>query len=42
MIDLLKIKNFRLFFLVEIILVFGVGISIVGVNWYLIDKINDF
>ena len=30
MTDLLKIKNFRLFFLAEIISAFGVGISTVG------------
>ncbi|HHD6857458.1 TPA: MFS transporter [Staphylococcus aureus] len=41
MTDLLKIKNFRLFFLAEIISAFGVGISTVGANWYLIDKTND-
>lgn len=41
MTDLLKIKNFRLFFLAEIISAFGVGISTVEANWYLIDKTND-
>lgn len=33
--------NFRWFFLAEIISAFGVGISTVGANWYLIDKTND-
>lgn len=33
--------NFRWFFLAEIIYAFGVGISTVGTNWYLIDKTND-
>ncbi|PTJ18117.1 MFS transporter [Staphylococcus succinus] len=33
--------NFRCFFLAEIISAFGVGISTVGANWYLIDKTND-
>lgn len=41
MINLLKNKNFRLFFLAEIISAFGVGISTVGANWYLIDKTNN-
>src|SRR5699024_2941807 len=33
--------NFKFFFLAEIISAFGVGISTVGANWYLIDKTND-
>lgn len=33
--------NFRWFFLAEIISAFGVGISTVGANWYLIDRTND-
>ncbi|MCR1872015.1 MFS transporter [Mammaliicoccus lentus] len=33
--------NFRYFFLAEIISTFGVGISTVGANWYLIDRTND-
>ncbi|MEB6269384.1 MFS transporter (plasmid) [Staphylococcus epidermidis] len=41
MLNLLKNKNFRLFFLAEIISAFGVGISTVGANWYLIDKTNN-
>jgi len=36
--------NFKFFFLAEIISAFGVGISTVGANWYLIEKlmIQDF
>lgn len=37
---MLKIRNFRNFFLSEIIYAFGVGMSTVGANWYLIDQTN--
>ncbi|MFD2043110.1 MFS transporter [Ornithinibacillus salinisoli] len=37
---MLRIGNFRYFFLSEIIYAFGVGMSTVGANWYLMDQIN--
>ena len=36
--SMLKIKNFRSFFFSEIIYAFGVGMSTVGANWYLVDQ----
>lgn len=35
---MLKIGNFRNFFISEIIYAFGVGMSTVGANWYLMDQ----
>lgn len=36
----LKLNNFRNFFLSEIIYGFGVGMSTVGANWFLMDQTN--
>ncbi|WP_085994232.1 MFS transporter [Oceanobacillus senegalensis] len=38
--NMLRIRNFRFFFLSEIIYAFGVGMSTVGANWYLMDQTN--
>ncbi|WP_404457938.1 MFS transporter [Oceanobacillus kapialis] len=38
--SMLKVRNFRNFFLSEIIYAFGVGMSTVGANWYLMDQTN--
>ncbi|MBT2218498.1 MFS transporter [Virgibacillus dakarensis] len=38
--SMLKTSNFRNFFFSEIIYAFGIGISTVGANWYVIDQTN--
>lgn len=38
--SVLKLRNFRNFFLSEIISGFGVGMSTIGANWFLLDQTN--